>query len=27
MELEMTPVTDSVWPVSRFAVNLKLSIF
>ena len=26
MELEMTPVTDSVWLVSRFAVDLRLSI-
>jgi len=27
MELEMIPVTDSVWLVSRFAVDLKVSIF
>lgn len=27
MELEMMPVTDSVWLVSRFAVDLRLSIF
>lgn len=26
MELEMTPVTDSVWQVSRFAVDLKTSV-
>jgi len=26
MELEMTPVTDSVWLISRFAVDLKVSI-
>jgi hypothetical protein len=26
MELEMTPVTDSTWLVSRFAVYLRLSI-
>jgi hypothetical protein len=26
MELEMTPVTDSVWLVSRFVVDLKTSI-
>jgi hypothetical protein len=27
MELEMTPVTDTVWQASRFAVDLKTSIF
>ncbi len=27
MELEMIPVTDSTWLVSRFAVDLRLSIF
>jgi len=27
MELEMMPVTDSVWLVSRFAVDMRLSIF
>ncbi len=27
MELEMTPVTDSVWLVSRFAVDMRLSVF
>jgi hypothetical protein len=27
MELEMTPVTDSIWQVSRFAVKMRLSIF
>lgn len=27
MELEMTPVTDSVWLVSRFALNMRLSVF
>ncbi len=27
MELEMTPVTHSIWQVSRFAVDLKLAIF
>jgi hypothetical protein len=26
MELEMTPVTDSVWQISRFAVDLKTSV-
>jgi hypothetical protein len=26
MELEMVPVTDSVWLVSRFAVDMRLSI-
>jgi hypothetical protein len=26
MELEMIPVTDSIWLVSRFAVDLRLSI-
>lgn len=26
MELEMTPVTDSVWQVSRFAVDLKTAV-
>ena len=26
MELEMTPVSDSIWLVSRFAVDLRLSI-
>jgi hypothetical protein len=27
MELEMTPVTDSIWQVSRFTVDLRLAIF
>ena len=27
MELEMTPVNDSIWQVSRFAVDLRLAIF
>jgi hypothetical protein len=27
MELEMMPVTDSVWLVSRFAVDMRLSVF
>lgn len=27
MELEMTPVTDTVWQISRFVVDLKTSIF
>lgn len=27
MELEMIPVTDSIWLVSRFAVDLRLSVF
>lgn len=27
MELEMIPVTESVWLVSRFAVDMKLSVF
>ncbi len=27
MELEMIPVTESVWLVSRFAVDMKLSMF
>jgi hypothetical protein len=27
MDLEMTPVTDSVWLVSRFAVDMRLAIF
>jgi len=26
MELEMTPVTDSVWLISRFDVDLRLSV-
>jgi hypothetical protein len=26
MDLEMIPVTDSVWLVSRFAVDMRLSI-
>ncbi len=26
MELDMTPVTDSIWLVSRFAVDMRLSI-
>ncbi len=27
MEMEMTPVTDSIWQVSCFAVDLRLAIF
>ncbi len=27
MELEMIPVTDSIWQVSRFTVDLRLAIF
>lgn len=27
MELDMTPVNDSIWLVSRFAVDMRLSIF
>lgn len=27
MELEMTPVTDSVWLVSRFALDMRISVF
>lgn len=27
MELEMTPVTDSVWLVGRFVVDLRVSVF